>query len=202
MLDKTKNLLNFIDKVTKPFNPTYSKEDVKESIDISDPEEINIILETKEEEVVCDDLQKLIDYLNQVSITRTINTIFFHCTATNQNASISAIEKYWKETLKWNNPGYHIIFKPDGSWTLLQDFNRVANGVAGFNSTSLQFSYIGGVDSKGRTVNNMTEKQENSFKEVYKILSKRLPNAKFRGHNEVSNKACPSFDVQSWLKTI
>ena len=30
----------------------------------------------------------------------------------------------------------------------------------------------------------------------------RFPDVRIIGHNEVAAKACPSFDVQKWLKSI
>lgn len=35
-----------------------------------------------------------------------------------------------------------------------------------------------------------------------KDFHRRFPGVRIIGHNEVAAKACPSFDVQKWLKSI
>ena len=181
----------------KPLSVT---EDKKE--DLSDPEEELIVADVKESVPTCPNVVELINLIISTDITRKINKIFFHCTATSQKATVSAIQKYWKENLKWNNPGYHIIVKPDGSWTLLQDFNKVTNGVAGHNSDSLHFSYIGGIDSKGKGFDNRTKEQIAIFEALYIFFNQTLPNAKFYGHYSFSKKECPSFNVEDFIKSI
>lgn len=47
---------------------------------------------------------------------------------------------------------------------------------------------------------NFTPEQWAKLREVVRDLSAKYPEATVIGHNEVSAKACPSFDVQAWLK--
>lgn len=133
---------------------------------------------------------------------RTINTIFLHCTATQQTATIPSIKNYWKNTLKWKNVGYHYIILPDGSYEQLAPLESVTNGVAGYNAHAVHISYIGGIDKNGKAMDNRTPQQIETQIKLLKELKKKFPKAVFRGHNEVSNKACPSYNVQTWLKTI
>lgn len=177
-------------------NPVY-KEEFEE--DFSDPEEEMIVGEFKEAEPTCKHIGELIAYINSYKITRKITRVVFHCTATSQSATVSSIRDYWKKVLGWNNPGYHIIVTPDGSWTLLQEFNKIANGVAGINKDSIHISYIGGILSSGKAVDNRTSKQKQIFETIYFTLKNKLPGVTFHGHNEFSNKACPSYNVKQDL---
>ena len=56
---------------------------------------------------------------------------------------------------------------PDGKIEKLLDESQVSNGVQGYNSTSINISYVGGIDSKGRAVDNRTQAQKDS---LYNIL--------------------------------
>ncbi len=170
--------------------------------DLSDPEDEIKVESIPEGVPTCENTIELINFINSINITRNIKRLVFHCTATNQNATISSIQKYWKETLKWNNPGYHIIVKPDGSWTNLQDLNKPSNGVAGYNSTSIHISYIGGIDSKGKAKDNRTDDQNRILETCYQIFKDKIDNITFHGHYEFSNKACPSFNVEKWIKSL
>jgi chaperonin GroEL (HSP60 family) len=73
-------------------------------------------------------------------MNRNIKYLVVHCTATSQNAKPEAIQNYWKNDLKWQKPGYHILIDAAGKkHRLLQD-DEVGNGVYGYNQTSLQAS--------------------------------------------------------------
>lgn len=127
-----------------------------------------------------------------------------HCTATPQTTTIESIKNYWKSVLKWKNPGYHYMIKADGEIVNTLPVEQIANGVAGYNTPSIHISYIGGVDSKNQPLDNRTDAQKASQIKILKELKKKFPNAEIKGHRDFPNvkKACPSFDVKTWLKQI
>lgn len=132
---------------------------------------------------------------------RVIKFIVLHCTATSQDAKVESIQRYWKEALKWNSPGYHYLIEPSGNINNLLSEDKIANGVAGKNSISIHISYIGGVDNKGKAVDNRTPQQILSQLELLNRLIVKYPSAKIAGHNQFSSKACPSFDTVKWLES-
>ena len=134
---------------------------------------------------------------------RRITHIVIHCTATSQRATVESIRRYWRETLKWNRPGYHRIIEPDGTLRVLAADNEVCNGVAGHNSTALHVSYIGGVINN-RPADNRTNAQLVTMERQIREWKRLYPNAVICGHRDFPgvNKACPSFDVAAWLKAI
>lgn len=180
--------------------PVYKEEDKSE--DFSDPEEEMVVDDIKESQPTCPNITELINLINKANITRNVTRLVFHCTATHQTATVEAIVRHWRERRGWKNPGYHIIVRPDGSWTQLQDFNKITNGVAGINSTSLHVSYIGGIDRNGKAFDNRTDSQKEVFEAVYHTFRNKMPNLTFHGHYEFSNKACPSYNVEDWIKSI
>lgn len=137
-------------------------------------------------------------------MTREINNIVIHCTATPQTTTVTAIMNYWKYSLGWLNPGYHFIVAPEGTLINLHPISKVANGVRGHNQDSIHISYIGGVDADSKPVDNRTEAQKTTMEAIVRALSEIYPNAKIRGHRDFEgvNKACPSFDVQEWIESL
>jgi N-acetylmuramoyl-L-alanine amidase len=135
---------------------------------------------------------------------RQIKYICLHCTATPQTAKIESIQRYWQKQLKWKSPGYHFIIKPDGTPVPLQPIELPSNGVAGFNKHSIHISYIGGVDAKGKAVDNRTDLQKKTQVDLLRELHKKFPDAKICGHRDFPGvkKECPSFNVEEWLKTV
>lgn len=135
---------------------------------------------------------------------RAIKYIVLHCTATPQNTTIQSILNYWRTVLGWKNPGYHFIIKATGEIVNLLPIEQIANGVAGFNSNSIHISYIGGVDAKGRAVDNRTGAQRAAQISLLLQFKKQFPGAIIKGHRDFPNvkKECPSFDVATWLKLI
>lgn len=135
---------------------------------------------------------------------RQIKYIAVHCTATPQTATVSSIQNYWKNVLKWKMPGYHFIIKPDGEVVQLLEIEKVSNGVKGFNSVSINISYIGGVDAQNKPIDNRTEAQKKALLDLLKKLKKQFPKAVIQGHRDFPEvkKACPSFDAKEEYKNL
>ena len=135
---------------------------------------------------------------------RDIRFIVIHCTATPQTTTIESMKNYWKNNLGWKNPGYHIIVKPDGSAVELLSIDKVSNGVKGFNSVSINISYIGGVDAKNKPLDNRTDAQKQTLLTLVKRYKEMFPNAIIQGHRDFPNvkKSCPSFDAKAEYKNI
>lgn len=135
---------------------------------------------------------------------RIIKYIAVHCTATSQKTSISAIQSYWKNHLGWKMPGYHFIIKSNGEVVSLLPIDQVSNGVKGFNSNTINISYIGGVDVNGNPKDNRTKEQKESLLKLLTDLKKQFPTAIIQGHRDFPNvkKACPSFDAKTEYKNV
>lgn len=127
-----------------------------------------------------------------------------HCTATAQTATVENIQKYWREHLGWQMPGYHFIIKPDGAIAHLLDIDKVSNGVKGFNHETINISYIGGVDTNNAPKDTRTNAQKATLLKLLKELKIKFPTATIQGHRDFPNvkKACPSFDAKKEYKKL
>jgi len=84
------------------------------------------------------------------------------------------------------------------------DESLVSNGVQGYNSTSINVSYVGGIDNKGRAVDNRTKEQKEALLTLLTDLKQRYPNAHIMGHRDIWGKdkskwkkMCPCFDAEA-----
>ena len=135
---------------------------------------------------------------------RNINYIAIHCTATQPETSIASIQNYWKNNLGWKNPGYHYIIDRFGKVVNLLPIELVSNGVQGYNSQTINISYVGGIDKSGKPKDTRTEAQKQSILKLLKELRVKFPKAKIQGHRDFPNvkKACPSFDAKKEYSLI
>lgn len=112
----------------------------------------------------------------------------------------------------WKQVGYSDVIHLNGGVENLVAHNEdqwvdpweVTNGAAGYNSTSRHVVYVGGCASDGKTPKDTrTPVQKEALKKYVKAFLRQHPDADVVGHNELNKgKACPSFDVKAWLKTI
>lgn len=125
---------------------------------------------------------------------RDIKRFVVHCSATDQDATVEAIKKYWREVLGWKNPGYHVIIKPTGEAVELLSPDGTANGARGYNSTSMHVCYIG-----GKTHDDRTPEQRASLLQQLQMWRAIWPDAEILGHRDLPNvaKACPQFDAKT-----
>jgi N-acetylmuramoyl-L-alanine amidase len=141
---------------------------------------------------------------------RKIDTIVVHCTATRPEwwASKSAEEKVrevrdWHVSGRgWSDIGYHYLIDRDGTVVRGRPIERAGAHAKGHNATSIGISLFGG---HGSTRNddfsdNFTAEQESALRALIQELEAKYPIHKIIGHNDVSAKACPGFQVGPWLK--
>ena len=146
---------------------------------------------------------------------RNIKYIAVHCTASSQHATIKELLLEVKRK-GWSKPGYHHIVDVNGKVFNTLSEDEVSNGVKGFNSNLINVAYIGGIDAKGKPVDNRTEEQKKSLLLLLKALKKKYPNAIIQGHRDFSPdtnkngivdpweriKACPCFDAKVEYKNL
>lgn len=135
---------------------------------------------------------------------RKIANIVVHCSATSQNVSVATIQRYWRQNLGWEKPGYHYIIEVNGNIVKLLDENIPSNGVAGKNIFLINICYIGGVDGAGMPKDTRTEKQKASLVFLLELLRTRYPDAGICGHRDFPGvkKSCPSFDARNEYKLL
>jgi N-acetylmuramoyl-L-alanine amidase len=143
--------------------------------------------------------------------------LVIHCTATREGKKITAGDIRRMHTSKppvgrgWAQVGYADIIHQDGTVENLVPYDdddivqprEITNGAIGLNGKARHVSYIGGITSDGkRSKDTRTSEQANALKNyVYDFIAK-YPSVKVLGHNQVAAKACPCFDVPSWLISI
>ena len=128
---------------------------------------------------------------------RSIKRIFVHCTAGSQKQTIADLKAEFKRK-GWKNPGYHYVVMPNGTISQMLGEQFVSNGVKGYNSTSVNVAYVGGIDAKGEPIDNRTDEQKQSLVRLLKELKGRYPNAQILGHRDISPDTNHNGKVDSW----
>lgn len=148
----------------------------------------------------------------------TLKYLVLHCTATPEGREVTGddIRRMHLSPVSqggrgWKQVGYTDIIHLDGTVERLVDNNEdanvdpweITNGVKGYNSVSRHVVYAGGMTKDmSRPKDTRTAAQLKAMETYVKDFHMRFPSVRIIGHNEVAAKACPSFDVQRWLKSI
>jgi len=111
----------------------------------------------------------------------------------------------------WSRVGYSVLFKLNGEQVHFEqwdgdkfiDPDEITNGAAGFNSVSRHICYAGGLDSNAKSSKDTrTEEQLEALRCFVANEVSIHESIKVVGHNQVSAKDCPSFDVPAWLESV
>lgn len=133
---------------------------------------------------------------------QSTDAIFVHCSATKATQDVGVREiRQWHKEQGWLDVGYHYIIRRDGTIEAGRDEGSVGSHARGYNSTSVGVCLVGGIDAKGKPEANFTEAQMESLRSLLGELKERYPDAAIMAHHDVAPKACPSFNLQHWLKT-
>lgn len=131
--------------------------------------------------------------------------IAIHC-----SASVPASTTDAKTIDRWHRQrgflmiGYHFVIKTDGNIEKGRDIESIGAHVENFNASSIGICMVGGVDAANKPCDNFNAAQYAALEGLLKELRKAYPKAVIQGHRDFPNvaKACPSFDVSAWLKTL
>lgn len=137
-----------------------------------------------------------------------LQLLVIHCTDTPEGREVTKkdIEQWHLKERGWSKVGYSDLIQVSGSLLNLIPFNQddivdpweISNGAKGFNGKSKHVVYAGGYQGK----DTRNEFQEYALHVYVKYMILRHPNIKVCGHNQLSSKSCPSFDVPKWLREI
>ncbi len=133
--------------------------------------------------------------------------LVIHCTDTPAGREIYKrdIEQWHLKERGWSRVGYSDLIQTNGKLVNLIPFNQndivdnweISNGAKGYNGVARHVVYAGGKGGDTRT-----RQQKNSLELYVKYMILRHPHIKVIGHNQVSTKTCPSFNVAFWLRSI
>lgn len=125
-----------------------------------------------------------------------------HCAATRPEMDIGVSEiREWHLARGFSDIGYADVIRRDGCVEEGRNIDDVGAHVKGYNEISVGICLVGGIDKKNRPENNFTDAQFKSLKRLLRFYKAKYPKAAVVGHNELDpGKACPSFDVQEWLR--
>lgn len=142
---------------------------------------------------------------------RHLDTIFVHCTATRaewwagRRSSEKAAEcKRWHLDRGFTTVGYNYFVDRDGTVTEARPIEKMPAAQKGHNTGSVAIALWGGHggDQDDKFEDNFTPEQDRALRKLIAQLRMEYPSiTKVRGHNEVSAKQCPCFQVTPWLNS-
>ena len=140
-----------------------------------------------------------------LSSTRDIKLIVIHCADTYSRMDIGAKEiKEWHTSTPryWSDIGYHFVIRRDGTLEIGRPLNRNGAHCKGYNKSSIGICYAGGKGDNNKPKDNRTNEQKKTLSALVISLQAEYPNVEVKGHNELSNKNCPSYDVQKDMNSL
>lgn len=138
---------------------------------------------------------------------RQINRIIVHCSDTPPHMDIGAAEiwRWHTQDKGWSDIGYHYVIRRNGVVEAGRPLHKIGAHAKGHNSDSIGVCLIG-----GRNWFNYTYKQLGMLMDLVIGLASGVvgqnsgievsDSVEIIGHNEVSSKPCPRFDVGEFFK--
>lgn len=132
---------------------------------------------------------------------RKIEQIVIHCADTPVDMDIGAETiRRWHSDPKpegngWRDIGYHWVIRRDGTLDQGRKESVVGAHAGGHNRDSIGVCLVGGRGENGNAQFNFTKAQLLTLFALQEDLAARYPGSKVVGHNDLSKKPCPAFNV-------
>ena len=133
-----------------------------------------------------------------------VKYLTIHCAATPEGREVTAAEIAKWDIARFGQESYHHIITLDGiDHVRLADTVKGAH-VGGANTGNVGICYVGGVDATMKPKDTRTAGQKAALADLVRAYRAKYPGIIIRGHRDWPGvaKACPSFDVAAWLKTL
>jgi N-acetylmuramoyl-L-alanine amidase len=142
--------------------------------------------------------------------SRRIHTLVWHCTATPEGKEFTRAQiKAMHVARGFRDIGYHLLIHLDGSTSPGRPEGEIGAHVAGHNLGTLGYSYIGGLDSRGKAKDTRTPQQKATMVRVTETAIRKYKLRAVLGHRDLSPdldhdglvephewvKQCPCFDA-------
>lgn len=127
------------------------------------------------------------------------NKIVIHCAATKPSMDIGKEEiTTWHIQRGFRTIGYHYVIRRDGEVEVGRSQEEIGAHALNHNKDSVGICLVGGLSEDNEAEENFTDIQWDILREVVEDLLEDYPAADVIGHNDISDKACPCFDVKEW----
>lgn len=131
---------------------------------------------------------------------RLVDSIIVHCSATPPTMDVTAKDiDRWHRERGFLKIGYHFVIRRDGTIEDGRPVKEPGAHAKGHNRTSIGICLVGGVTKEQDAQFNFTHAQMGSLNSLVWKIKQDLPDIEITGHNDVSDKACPCFDVEAWF---
>ena len=144
---------------------------------------------------------------------RKVDTLIVHCTATRAawwadrrpQEKVDEVRSWHVEERGWSDIGYHYLIDRDGTVVEGRPIEKTGAHAKGYNKTSVGIALFGGHGGHEDDAFDMhfTPEQDRALRKLIAQLRMEYPSINtVMGHNEVSAKMCPCFQVTSWLSNV
>lgn len=140
-------------------------------------------------------MKLIITNIERLRIKMLIDKIIIHCSATPNGRHHTAEDIHrWHKERGWDGIGYHYVIRTDNMVESGRPEYWMGSHAKGHNSGSIGICLIG--------TDQFNKDQMELLENLVRKLLIKHQGAKVIGHNEISEKKCPGFDVRYWLKHI
>jgi N-acetyl-anhydromuramyl-L-alanine amidase AmpD len=140
---------------------------------------------------------------------RKITEIIVHCSATRPDwmerfpiaKKVEEIRAWHTRDRGWRDIGYHYLIDRNGAVATGRPVEQIGAHVQGRNTGTIGVCLIGGHGSSetDKFSQHFTAQQDAALRSLLADLRKRHGNVPVTGHNQYAAKACPGFNVPTWL---
>jgi len=124
-----------------------------------------------------------------------MKNIIIHCSASPNGRDDRAADIHrWHREKGYDGIGYHYVICVDGVVEVGRPEYWIGAHARGHNTGSIGVCLIG--------TDSFSSKQWGALEALIQSLLFKYNDAKVIGHNEISTKTCPGFDVQDWLENL